>query len=559
MAKGNTIARLSVDLIARTALFSRPLNKARKDIRRFARNARQQAGRIAKMGAVAAIGAATGLAFLVRQTMQTIDETTKLARALGLTTEQLTGYQHAAAIAGASNKELTTAFRRMLKNVSDAENGLTTAVRSFDALGLSSAQLIKLSPDAMFKLIADRMGTIGDAATRARVAQDLFGRSGLKILEITRGGAAGIAAMQREAKRLGIAFSDIDGSKIEAANDALTRAGAVLTGVVNTLAIKLAPLIESAAVKFRELALSTNGFRDSVANAFTAVVDWIKIGSTAITRLQQGFNILGVIAAGMGLAIVGTLDVLGLGIMKLVTLAYNFGKALYETIGLAALGWNVAWAGMKKVAFAVLGGLGIKLAELLEKSAGAVDFFSASARNAMTSAAQGIRNIAGGLSGSAQMQLEDNVAAFKDGAKRAGDAWTGMLDNIPTKGPLHDLTVGMAKRTADLVGNVKTLEQDNARFIAGLDKGISDIEQGATRAAKAGLPDLLGGGGGGAASASGAQKTSDFKQISRARFAIDSKAGTGKPQKVEDPQLKRTNQLLEQIMRGASVGGAVAG
>ena len=296
-----------------------------------------------KFGAAALIG----IGFFVKKAFTAIDATAKLADTLALTTEELVGYQHAAAIAGATTQDVTTAFRRMLKNVSDAGLGLTTAQRAFEAMGLDADKLKGLKTDEIFKKIADQINKIPTAADRARVAQDLFGRSGLKILKITEGGAEGIRKLQAEALKLGIAYSRIDAAKIEAANDAIQRAKSVLQGVINTLAIKLAPLLEATANKFRDLSAETNAFGTIIGDTFKASVEWIKTGSTAITRFKQAFNFLGSMVSGVAFVITGVLNQIGLGFMILGKIVWNYGAAVIQTFKTIGATIKVAWKGMK--------------------------------------------------------------------------------------------------------------------------------------------------------------------------------------------------------------------
>lgn len=255
-----TVGTMAAYLTLNSSKFTTGMRGAGKSANRFAGGITRGIGSVARFGAalvgVAGIG---GLAVMLKSTMANIDATAKLADVLGFTTEQLSAYQHVAAISGVSNEELATGLKRMEKNISDSEQGLTTAARAFDELGLSSADLIKLSPDEQFKAIADAMNTIPNQADKARVALDLFGRSGLGLLKVTELGAAGIRRLQQEAADLGLTFNRMDAAKVEAANDAVTRVKASVSGLVQQLTIGLVPVIESIADRMRGI---TGAVRD---------------------------------------------------------------------------------------------------------------------------------------------------------------------------------------------------------------------------------------------------------------------------------------------------------
>ena len=251
----------------------RGMNRASKRLRAFGSGMARIGRRVTTFGVALAAVAVGALAVMTRNAFKTIDATAKLAFTLGLATEKLTGYQFAAAISGVSSEQLATAFKRMSKNISDAADaGLSTAIRAFEDLGLSAEELKKISPDKQFKKIADRLAGMGDQAKKVRVALDLFGRSGLGLLKLTQEGAAGIEKLQKEAKKLGLTFTEIDAAKIEAANDAITRARSAIQGLVNQLAIKLAPLVEQLATDLRNWATAGEGAAARVSSAWNKTI-----------------------------------------------------------------------------------------------------------------------------------------------------------------------------------------------------------------------------------------------------------------------------------------------
>lgn len=197
--------------------------------------------------AAAGTAAAASVGGLTKQSLAHIDATAKTADVLGLTTEQLAAYQHMAGRSGATTKELDTAFRRLQKNISDGTKGLTTANRAFEDLGLSAEQLERLSPDEQMQAVADALGNLDSQAKRARVAQDLFGRSGLKMLKVLEQGSEGIRRARVEAEKLNLTFSREEAARVEAANDAWTDFRSSMRGIGIEIAIAAAgPLKEVA-------------------------------------------------------------------------------------------------------------------------------------------------------------------------------------------------------------------------------------------------------------------------------------------------------------------------
>lgn len=337
-----TIGNLVVKLTAVTAPFTRGLASASSTVSGFVGGVARAGVQIAKMATAAAAAGAAITGYFVRGQMQSIDATAKLADQLGFTTEQLVGLQHAADLAGVSSDELSAGMRRMLKNISDAGNGLATAKRSLDDLGLSQAKLEGMSPDEQFKAIADAFATIPSFADRARIAQDLFGRSGVKLISIMQGGAAGIEAAQKEAEKLGLTFSRVDAAKVEAANDAMTRLWSVLTGAARTLAIELSPFITAAANKLIEMGTSGEGMGAKVVSAVEFVIRGIARTAEYIDLVRAGWNlVVGTFQLG-GAVILKVLSFIGYGLDKIIELTTGAATGIGDFLDTLARGFGDA-------------------------------------------------------------------------------------------------------------------------------------------------------------------------------------------------------------------------
>lgn len=307
-----TIANFAVSVTARTSKFNRGMDKARTKLTRFASGVSAAAKKVALFGVALATAAAVALTAMVKSSFSTIDATAKLARSLGLTTEQLIGYQHAASIAGLESADLSKAFIRMEKNISDANLGLTTAQRIFGeeaGLGLDFKKLIKLSPDKQFKTIADALSQMTVTANRTRVALDLFGRSGVKIIELMKDGSAGLVKMSREAHRLNLEFSAFDAAKIEEANDAMTSLGAAIKGATQKLAVGLSEAITKVAKKFEEFALSATADVGKVTASFEILGGIIGFINGVLQILLGVIKTIAGVAVGLVSALTAVLSV----------------------------------------------------------------------------------------------------------------------------------------------------------------------------------------------------------------------------------------------------------
>lgn len=237
------IARLNVDLVARTAAFTRGLSSARSALNSF----------ISPLGAVTAAAGALGMTLsagaavaFVKSRMEEIDVLAKTADALGATTEGLIAYRHGANLAGVGAEAFDKSLGKMVINIGEAMNGSKTAADAFNALGLNVNALRGLSADQQFYAITAAMETIENQTQRVGIAYDIFGRQGVAMLNVMKDGVEGLNTAWDDADKLGLIFSREEAAQVEAANDAMTRVGEAVKGVGNQLAIALAPRIEAA-------------------------------------------------------------------------------------------------------------------------------------------------------------------------------------------------------------------------------------------------------------------------------------------------------------------------
>ena len=190
-----------------------------------------------------ALGGAAIIGF-VRNTMQMMDATGKMADRLKMSTEALVGFRHAAEISGVEAAALDKSLQMFVRRLGEVRMGSGEAKDALKALNLNADALVRMRPDQAFRVVAEGIKGMGTQADKAAAAYKLFGRQGQQLLNMFELGAGGLNQMQREAEALGLTFSRIDAARIEAANDAMTRLAATTKKLGQTLAIEVAPYIE---------------------------------------------------------------------------------------------------------------------------------------------------------------------------------------------------------------------------------------------------------------------------------------------------------------------------
>ena len=252
--------------------------------------------KIAKIGAAfATAGVAAGIA-LTKMSMQNVDALAKVSDRLGIATQSLAGLQHAANLAGVENATLEKSLVKLAVGVSDAADGTGIAKDAFIELGLSAALLEKMPVDQQMLKVADAMQGVELQADKVRLATELFGSRGVAVLNMLGGGSENLAKVAKEANHLGIAINRVDAAKIELANDAVTRAKGVFTGLGNQLATAFSPIIDDVATKFYQSALDAKGFGDIGQDVAEALVNGFGFVLDAIQMVQHGILGLELIA-----------------------------------------------------------------------------------------------------------------------------------------------------------------------------------------------------------------------------------------------------------------------
>ena len=294
--------------------------------------------KIAKIGAAfGAAGIAAGVA-LTKASLESVDALAKTSDRLGIATEKLAGLQHAASLAGVENKTLEKSLQNLAVGVSDAADGSGVAKDALIELGLSAGVLEKLPLDQQLNVVADAMQGVTTQADKVRIATELFGARGVSVLNMIGEGSDNLKEMAAEAEHLGISISRVDVAKIELANDAVTRAKSVFTGLGNQLATSFSPLIMTVADNFRQAALDNEDFGSIGERVVSALLSGYGKFADAIFFLQLGFAGLKVKMLEMAKVVVDRIDPIFTFIMdKYNKMASVFGMDLVDTGKMSAM------------------------------------------------------------------------------------------------------------------------------------------------------------------------------------------------------------------------------
>lgn len=294
MAAGSIV----IDLLMRTGMFETDVARAEKALDKFQKRAVQMG---AAVGA-AVVAAGTALAVMVKQSINSMDDLTKLAQSVGTTTEELSALTYAADLSGVSQDNLGTALTRLTKNASDAAQGIGEAQKGFNALGISvkDAEGNLKSSDQLLQEVAGKFAQFEDGANKTALAVNLFGKSGADLIPLLNAGAEGIQDMKDEAEELGLTFDQKTGKAAEAFNDNLTRLDAVKKGLFNRIAAQLLPSLVSLTDRFFDSAKGGDRLDKIARSAATGV----KLLGSVAAIVAGIFRTVGEALGGVAAAVV---------------------------------------------------------------------------------------------------------------------------------------------------------------------------------------------------------------------------------------------------------------
>jgi hypothetical protein len=352
-----------------------------------------------------------------------------LSRRFALTTESVSALAYAFEKSGGSLDEFDgtlTSLAAKVKGAADANEELVDGLK-----GLNGRALIRMPLDQQVDRIADAFSRITNPIDQATVAQDLFGASGLRMLDVLKRGSGGLAAWKKEAVSRGAVLSQEDA----------TRATTAMRAYTDTmLAVRLA--IGEVGKALVGGSGEVKGFSDSVIAAIQTARGWVANNREAIVTFAK---IAGAVTAG------------GAALLVLGPVAAAAGSAvgfLLVGVKLAAAAFAVLLSpvGLTVAAVAALGG-----AFRTQTSAG-------------TGFVESVRGAFGRLSETASATWGGIVAAFQSGdLQKAFDvavaglrvAWLTVVDLLQEKWVWFEQNIlsGLKKIAADIEAMYEKLKK----------------------------------------------------------------------------------------------------
>tara|TARA_Y100001973_G_scaffold4783_1_gene6853 strand:- start:2348 stop:4141 length:1794 start_codon:yes stop_codon:yes gene_type:complete len=128
------------------------------------------------------------------------DRIGKVSTQIGISAENLQKLQFSAEQSGLSTDTLNTAMQKFAINIGKANDGAKIQMEAFQDLGVETKNLDGTTKSVfeLFKDTSDQLGSLTDKTLQARLASELFGRTGVEMTVLFNEGAEGIERYGRQ-------------------------------------------------------------------------------------------------------------------------------------------------------------------------------------------------------------------------------------------------------------------------------------------------------------------------------------------------------------------------
>src|SRR5690606_6132618 len=260
-----------------------------------------------------------------------MDQTSKMAQQIGVTTESLTGMRFAAQqFANISDQQFDMSMRRMTRRIEEAAAGGGAAKGALDALGLSARELSRMSPDQQMLALADAMAKTESQAQRLQYTMALFDTEGMALVPALQQGSAALRDAAEMAQRFGVILSTDLAQAAEQFTTNMSLLNSVQQGYRQEIAERILPTIVSLTDRIIEFATQAGPASERVEKAFTA----IGVAATATAAIIAG-RLVGSITASAASWVAATAAA-ARHQMQLVQLSASIGAASAAMTGLSA-------------------------------------------------------------------------------------------------------------------------------------------------------------------------------------------------------------------------------
>lgn len=280
----NIIQTLVTQLTADGAQMREEFNRTMRDTQSWGSRTLSIAKKVGVGIAAAGAGAALGLGAMVKASIDSADELSKLSQIVGVDIGALSKLKYAADLSDVSLEALGGGLKKFNKNIVAAAEGTGAQADAFKALGIdiNNADGSLKNTGQLFGEVTEGISRLEDGTTKTALAMEFFGKSGADLIPMLNGGRQGLKDAGDEAQRFGLVVSQEAGKAAEEFNDNLNRLGQSAKGVANLIAEEVTPTLAELTATMQDPAT-----QEGLASIASGI---ISIGAASIQALADVGN-----------------------------------------------------------------------------------------------------------------------------------------------------------------------------------------------------------------------------------------------------------------------------
>lgn len=227
----------------------------------------------AKWG-TAVVGGATaiagGLSKMALSSAETADKVDKMSQKIGISRQAYQELDFICSQSGMSVDSLQMGMKTLVGAMDGAASGTATNVEQFEKLGISAINAdgsLRNQEDVMWETI-QALQEMDNEAEKARLANELFGRSGSEMMPLLNGEAESVEEMKKQAHELGLVLNDETVNAGVSLTDTMDQMKRSLGTVATKLGGALMPMLE----KFVKLIIDNMPMIQGMADRIAPII-----------------------------------------------------------------------------------------------------------------------------------------------------------------------------------------------------------------------------------------------------------------------------------------------
>jgi len=333
-------------------------------------------GTAAKVGAAIVAGAAaagTALFAMANKAGAATDRIDKMSQKVGLSRQGFQEWDFILSQNGTSVESLQMGLKTLVQRMDEAAAGTGKGGELFRRLGVSATDATgKLrNQEAVFRDMVRALQAMPDGAEKARLATELFGRSGQELMPLLNGAAGGVDELMQKAHELGLVLSDETVDAGVQFTDTMDQAKRALGAVFTQVGVALMPMFQKLAewifAHMPEIKAVVSEVFGAIGKAVMWLVDnviplltkaWQWMSDNVIPLLQQFWSVIQELWDRYGETILLALKNTWEQVSTILETAFGVIRGIFDFfLSLLRGDWEGAWNAVKGIVETVWTGI----------------------------------------------------------------------------------------------------------------------------------------------------------------------------------------------------------